>query len=93
MARQASLFADNQPDMFGPAPTPVWRPNPDKVRARLYKLLAEARATQPKTWEPSTLSLYRTVFPQMAGFLPAEEGSQLLLAFETELQRLTPDED
>lgn len=93
MARsdQASFFADDQPDMFGQAPAPVYRPNPDKVRARLHKLLAEARACQTLTWEPSTLSLYRTIFPQMSLFLPEEEGAQLRLAFEAELTRLAPE--
>ena len=91
MARnsQATLFAvEDQPDMFGMEPAPVYRPNPDKVRSRLHKLLAEARAARRIPWEPTTLSLYRSIFPQMASFLPEEEGAQLRLAFETELARL-----
>jgi hypothetical protein len=32
--------------------------------------------------------LYRTIFPQMTNWLPAEEGAQLRFAFETELARL-----
>jgi len=36
------------------------------VRARLHKLLGEARAAKTLTWDRSTLSLYRTIFPQMA---------------------------
>ena len=84
-----SLF--DQPDMFGTQPPAVYRPNPDKVRARLHKILAEARACQTLTWEPSTVSLYRTIFPQMSLFLPEEEGAQLRLAFEAELDRLIPD--
>ena len=95
MARsnQASLFADDQPDMFGQEPAPAYRPNTDKVRARLHKLLAEARSCRTLTWEPSTLSLYRTIFPQMSLFLPEEEGAQLRLAFEAELARLAPSRD
>jgi hypothetical protein len=86
---QASLFCEQkQPDMFGPAPAPAWQPNPDKVRARLHKLLAEVRAAGPHTLEPSTLSLYRTIFPQMSLFLPEDEGTQLRLAFEAALERL-----
>jgi hypothetical protein len=86
---QASLFpGDEQPDMFGPAPTPAWQPNPDKVRSRLHRLLAEVRATASGGLEPSTLSLYRTIFPQMSLFLPEDEGTQLRLAFEAELDRL-----
>ncbi len=92
MARsnQASLFADDQPDMFGTASVAAYRPNPDKVRSRLHKILAEARTAESLTWEPSTLSLYRTIFPQMALFLPEEEGTRLRLEFEAELDRLMP---
>jgi hypothetical protein len=89
MGRQASLFAaKDQPDMFGTEPAPVYRPNEDKVRARLQKLLDEARAAQTLPWDRSTLSLYRTIFPQMSLFLPEGEGAQMRLAFEAELSRL-----
>jgi len=39
-------------------------------------------------WEPTTVSLYRTIFPQMTDCLPEEEGAQLRFDFETELARL-----
>jgi hypothetical protein len=39
-------------------------------------------------WEPTTVTLYQTIFPQMAGYLPQEEGAQLCFAFEAELARL-----
>ncbi len=74
--------------MFGTEPAPVYRPNEDKVRARLHKLLAEARAAQNLPWDRSTLSLYRTIFPQMSLWLPEEEAAQLRFQFETELERL-----
>lgn len=94
MGRQASLFAaEDQPDMFGAESAPVYRPNEDKVRARLHKLLGEARAAQTLPWDRSTLSLYRTIFPQMSLFLPEDEGAQLRLAFEAELARLQPSQD
>lgn len=70
------------------AAPPAYRPDPDKVRARLHKLLAEAKVAQTLTWEPTTVSLYRTIFPQMARWLPADEGAQLCFEFETELARL-----
>jgi hypothetical protein len=91
MARSAQtnfLISEDQPDMFGAEPVPVYRPNPDKVRSRLHKILAEARAAQTLPWEPARLSLYRTIFPQMALFLPDEEGAQLRFDFEAELVRL-----
>ena len=77
-----------QPDLFGPAPAPAYRPDPDKVRRRLLKILAEARAAAATPWERSQLSLYRIIFPQMSLFLPEEEGAQLRLEFEAELARL-----
>ena len=91
MARtsQADLFEkDAQPDLFGGEAAPVYRPNLDKVRARLQKILAEARAAQAMPWEPTQLSLYRTIFPQMTLFLPEEEAMQLRFSFEKEMKRL-----
>ena len=78
----------DQPDLSGAAPAPAYRPDPDKVRQRLEKILAEARAAQKLPWEPTAVSLYRTNFPQMTNWLPEEEGAQLRFAFETELARL-----
>jgi len=77
-----------QPDLFGGEAVPAYRPDPDKVRRRLYKILAEARAAEKLPWESSTVSLYRTIFPQMTNWLPDEEGAQLRFEFETELARL-----
>lgn len=93
MARtgQPDLFVtESQPDLFGAEAVPAYRPDPDKVRARLYKILAEARAAQTIPWDSSRVSLYRTIFPQMSLFLPEHEGAQLRLEFETELARLEP---
>ena len=90
MARngRSDLFEkDTQPDLFGGETAPVYRPNLDKVRARLQKILAEARAAQAMPWEPTQLSLYRTIFPQMTHFLPDEEGAQLRFSFEEEIKR------
>lgn len=39
-------------------------------------------------WEPRTVLLYRTIFPQMTNWLPDEEGAQLRFEFETEIRRL-----
>ena len=80
--------AEEQPDLFGDSRPPPYRPDPDKVRARLYKILGEARAAQHLPWEPTRTSLYRTIVPQMTLWLPEDEGAQLRFAFEAELQRL-----
>ncbi len=91
MARggQGYLFqAEEQPDLFGDSRPPPYRPDPDKVRVRLHKILAEARGAQRLPWEPTRVSLYRRIFPQMTLFLPENEGAQLRFEFEAELVRL-----
>ncbi|MFZ0458038.1 MAG: hypothetical protein WAM17_06280 [Rhodoplanes sp.] len=91
MARtsQPDLFVTkSQPDLFGAGAAPSYRPNLDKVRARLHKILAEARAAHKLPWEPPRVSLYRTIFPQMTLWLPEDEGAQLRFEFDTELARL-----
>jgi len=70
------------------AAPPEYRPDPDKVRARLHKILGEARAARKLPWEPARVSLYRTIFPQMTNWLPEDEGAQLRFQFEEELARL-----
>ena len=88
-SRQRDLFGhDEQDDLLEDQPTPVYRADPDQVRTDLYKILAEARAARKLPWEPTTVSLYRTIFPQMTNWLPEEEGAQLRFEFETELARL-----
>ena len=77
-----------QADLFGAPDVPAYRPDPEKVRARLHKILAEARGAQKMPWEPTTVSLYRTIFPQMTNWLPDDEGAQLRFQFEEELTRL-----
>jgi hypothetical protein len=88
-SRQRDLFGNDEPDdLFEDQPTPVYRADPDQVRADLYKILAEARAAQKMPWDSARASLYRTIFPQMTNWLPNEEGAQLRFEFETELARL-----
>jgi hypothetical protein len=85
---QPDLFqADEQSALFDEdSPTPEYRADPDAVRAELHKILAEARAAQK--WEPRTVLLYRTIFPQMTNWLPDEEGAQLRFEFEADIKRL-----
>ena len=89
MARpnQSDFFKeDAQPDLFGAEARPTYRPDLDSVRARLHKILAETRAADSLPW--GRASLYRTIFPQMTLWLPEEEGAQLRLEFEAEMERL-----
>ncbi len=86
---QTDYFEPNtQPDLFGADAAPAYRPDPDKVRARLYRLLAEAKAAETLPWDSTRLSLYRTIFPQMTLWLPEEEAAQLRFDFEAEMTRL-----
>jgi hypothetical protein len=88
-SRQGDLFGHSeQNDLFGDQPTPVYRADPEQVRAELHKILLEARAAQKMPWESTRVSLYRTIFPQMTNWLPEDEGAQLRFEFEAELARL-----
>jgi hypothetical protein len=88
-SKQADLLDPSaQGELFAAPAEPAYRPNLDKVRARLEKLLAEARAAQTMPWEPSQLSLYRLIFPQMTNWLPDEEAFQYRMNFDQELERL-----
>jgi hypothetical protein len=92
MARptQQDLFgAESQSELFdADAAPPAYRPNLDEVRARLNRILAEARAAEQIPWDSDKALLYRTIFPHMTGWLPKDEGAQLRFEFETEMARL-----
>ena len=91
MARsnQLDIFSEtSQSDLFDAATVPAYRPDPEKVRARLHKILGEARAAHKFPWEPTRVSLYRTIFPQMSLWLPEDESAQLRFEFEAEIKRL-----
>jgi hypothetical protein len=79
----------DQPDLFGAdAAPPAYRPDPDKVRSRLHRILSQAHAAEKMPWEPTTVTLYRTIFPQMSKWLPEDEAAQLCFAFDVEMKRL-----
>ena len=87
--RQGDLFGHEGPDPSDEEfETPVYHADPDKVRAELHRILAEARAARAMPWDLERTALYRTIFPQMTGCLPEEEGAQLRFQFEEELARL-----
>jgi hypothetical protein len=88
-ARQGELFTHEGPDPSDEDfETPVYYPDPDTVRQELHRILAEARAAKVMPWDANRTALYRTIFPQMTGCLPDDEGAQLRFAFMTELARL-----
>jgi len=88
--KQPDLFLpDAEPDLFGDDYTPVvYYPDPDRVRARLGKILAELRGAAPNGLKRDSVRFYQLVFPQMSKCLPEEEAAQLRFEFETELARL-----
>ena len=81
---QLALFAPKaQPQLFDAPPV--------AYRARLHKILAEARGAQAWAWDAGRVSLYRTIVPQMTLWLPEDEAAQLRFAFDAEMARLAPD--
>lgn len=78
----------DQHDLFAEAPEPAWRPDPEKVRNRLRRILSEARASETLPWDAARLSLYRTIFPDLTRWLPTDEAEALQSAFNAELDRL-----
>lgn len=87
--RQGDLFRND--DDSEERETPTWYPDPDEVRAELHAILAQMRAAKSMAsipWDAERTALYRTIFPQMTGCLPEEEGAQLRFDFATELARL-----
>jgi hypothetical protein len=95
-------MSDQTPDLFGSKPAQgelfaneparndgVGVADPNEVRARLHKMLAEARAAQFRSpWNERTTRTNQIVFPQMANWLPESEAKQLCFEFQEELARL-----
>ncbi len=86
--RQDTFIAADQLDMFGAPPAQNYDPDPASVRAELNDILAQARAAKTLPWPRSRAPLYRTIFPQMANWLPEKEAKRLRREFEKELDRL-----
>ena len=85
-------FAPAQGDLFVNEPARnngVGVADPEDVRARLRRVLAEARAARSQPpWNERTTRMYQIVFPQMANWLPDSEARQLCFEFQEELVRL-----
>jgi hypothetical protein len=88
MAQSDFFESEAQHDLFGVEAAPAYRPDPDKVRARLRLILGEAKAARVLPWDAARASLYRTIFPQLTLWLPYDEAAQLRFEFETEIARL-----
>jgi hypothetical protein len=90
---------DDQPDMFGHDPAqaeifddlvaePPKKLTAEDIRSEMLALIAAARAAETMPWTPREVRSHTALFPYMAEWLSKEEGEQLLLAFETEMERL-----
>lgn len=87
--RVEPIRAMDQPDLFGAdPPAPAWRPDPVKVRARLERILGQARAADALPWESSQVSLYKTIVPDMTRWLPDDEAAAWRAEFEAQMARL-----
>lgn len=94
---QGEMFAAPAPVMGKPIyserygliePPPPGGHTPDTIRARMLRLIAEARAAETMPWNERIAHSHSALFPYMAEWLPEEEGEQLLLDFRTEMERL-----
>ena len=87
MMRDGKLRSPRNDDDAEERETPTRYPDPDEVRPELHGILAQMRAAKSIPWDDDRTALYRTIFPQMTGRLPDEEGAQLRFDFEKELSR------
>jgi hypothetical protein len=88
--KQGDLFTSNaQSSLFDEERAPIlYRADPGKVRAKLHRIIAEARAASSLPWTAERAGYYRTMVPQMSLWLPEDEAGQLRFEFESELKRL-----
>jgi hypothetical protein len=72
-----------------PRAEPASRP-PDLayIRKSLNRLLRLAREAQIMPWSEGETESWEKLFPELAASLPAEEATDLVAEFRTELQRL-----
>lgn len=83
---QGSLFGSGE-DRMQPLRQDT-RPDPDDVRRRLNALLVKVREAESMPWSERDARMWQTVFPNMAKWLPEEEGGQLCFKFAQEMDRL-----
>lgn len=83
---QSSLFGSGADRMQPVAQRSA--PDPEAIRLKLRALLDKARAAQTLPWPEREARMWQTVFPNMARWLPSEEGEQLAFEFAQEMQRL-----
>lgn len=66
-----------------------YEPDRQEVRQELNDILAAAKAAlNHAPWDEPTFKYHKTVFPQMAKWLPDDEAAQLVMAFRQEIARI-----
>jgi hypothetical protein len=89
MSQHDFFQAPQQNDLFaGEKRQENYNADPERVRQRLHRIIAEAKASDSLPWDAQKLGYYRTVVPQMSLWLPAEEAAQLRFQFDEEVKRL-----
>ena len=89
MERSDTQDSHEQGDLFGATPTPAYRPDLERVRRRIDRVLAELRAeVSAGSWEYGRASFFRMVFPKLTFWLPEDEAGRLAAEFEAEMARL-----
>lgn len=74
---------------LGSDTTPSFAPAVADIRTELQDILATMRAVDGvPPWDARTFRYHRTVFPQMARWLPADERDQLCFEFQREAERI-----
>lgn len=86
-SNQTDLFGTHA-DLFGQSPPKSYAPSLATVRAEINRVLEKARIAKEMPWTAKEVSFWKTVFPQMTNWLPADEAEQLRLAFMVEISRL-----
>lgn len=84
-------------DLFGNVPQSPQPPGAvprrpltaEDIRARMVELIAIARAADTNPFTRAEFDKHVAMFPIMAQWLPEEDGRQLVLQFEVEIERLS----
>lgn len=92
MAPEVDLFGrqPSQGELFAAssAPAQIAPVTPDSVREKLLTMLAQLRSAERMPWPERKARINEVIFPQMANWLPKDEGEQLCFAFQQELARI-----
>jgi len=98
---QAEMFGAPEPAVRKPIhsakygiiePPPPGGHTPETIRAKMLKLIAEAKAAKSPPWPKRQVRTHMVMFPYMAEWLKDGEGEQLLIEFRHEMKRLGHEE-